>query len=88
MAKENFTNESGYYADKRDCSTLTLKDCLSTATCGWCMKDDSTAYCTAGTYQGPDNGTCQKWYHNDVYTRAALSNDADYLKYIDRTIVE
>jgi hypothetical protein len=86
--REKFTNQAGYYTDTTQCSNLTLRNCLDTANCGYCMQDGFNSQCVAGTKDGPTNGHCSKWYHNDAWTRAVLANDNDYDKYKELPIFD
>lgn len=90
--KESFTNQSGgYYAPAMlpKNAPLTLSDCLATANNGWCMVSGFNSRCVPGTKDGPSgNIKCDKWYSNDVFTRAMLSNDSDYAKFEDKPIFE
>ena len=86
--REKFTNEAGYYADTSQCSNLTLRDCLNTANCGYCMQDGFNSQCVAGTKDGPTGGHCGKWYHNDTWSRAVLANDSDYDRYKELPIFD
>jgi hypothetical protein len=78
---DQFTNMAGYYSDQ--CEDKTLRDCLECANCGWCMNDNFSSQCVAGDLHGAydKTKTCNKWYHNDVWTRSVLANDSDYDKY-------
>lgn len=60
-----------------ECSSKTLGECLECADCGYCINDFSSQ-CVPGDVHGPTKGTCKKWYQNDPFTRAALSNDNNY----------
>jgi hypothetical protein len=71
----------------RTCESKTLADCLECADCGYCMNDFSSK-CVAGDVHGPFEGKCQKWYQNDPYTRAVLSNNRDYKTYEDEPIFD
>lgn len=78
--RENFTNMAGYFTDKSSCSSMTLRDCMNTSTCSWCMGDEFSPKCVSG--QSADllsSGKCKKVYANDAWTRALLSADNDYV---------
>ena len=88
--KEKFTNQSGgYMADTSKCSSLTLKDCLNTSSCVWCMKNGFSSQCVPGN---PNNDSikakCDRVYANDVWTRSVLSNDNDYKEYEKLPIID
>lgn len=72
---ENFNGKYGNICS--DCSSKTLGECLECADCGYCINDFSSQ-CVPGDVHGPTKGTCKKWYQNDPFTRAALSNDNNY----------
>lgn len=83
MSKESFNERQGSYCVT--CNDKTFAQCLECADCGYCMNDFS-AYCTKGDSHGPYSGTCKKWYHNDPFTRAVLSNDNDYIENTSKII--
>lgn len=87
--KEKFTNMAGYYTKPGDCDSMSLKNCMSTSTCAWCMGDTNFApKCVAG--QASDllkAGTCKKVYANDVFTRALFSGDNDYTTSINLPLI-
>jgi hypothetical protein len=86
---ETFTNMAGYYTNQSDCSKMTLKNCLDTSTCAWCMGDNFSPKCVAGqTSDLLKDGKCKKVYANDVFTRALFSGDNDYTDALDLPIVE
>lgn len=63
------------------CKNLTLKDCINTKNCGYVI-DNHNAYCTLGNKNGPfktkNKSYGFKWYFNDDYTRALISNTDSY----------
>jgi hypothetical protein len=92
MKEEKFTNQSGgYMVDTSKCGSLTLKDCLNTSSCVWCMKKDTgfNSQCIPGN---PNDQTikqqCNRVYANDIWTRSVISNDNDYQHYLDMPIME
>lgn len=72
---ENFNGKYGNICT--DCSTKTMGECLECADCGYCINDFSSQ-CVSGDVHGPTKGKCKKWYQNDPFSRAALSNDNNY----------
>ena len=85
---ELFTNEIGYFSKPSDCDSMTLKDCLSMSTCGWCMNDNFTSKCVAGDSHGPTNATCKKYYSSDSWSRAEIAGDNDYTSPTDLPLFE
>lgn len=79
---------SGKYGNVcRNCDSKTFGECLECADCGFCINDFSSK-CVSGDVHGPFEGKCQKWYQNDPFTRAELSNDRDYQTYEDEPIFD
>lgn len=80
--QEKFTNESGYFANTKECSNYTLRDCLNTSNCVWLVKDSTTGFdskCIPGTADAVlKKGSRDKIYANDVWTRALVSNDNNF----------
>ena len=80
--QEKFTNESGYFADTKQCSNYTLRDCLNTSNCVWLVKDSTTGFdskCVPGTSEDVlKKGSRDKIYANDVWTRALVSSDNNF----------
>lgn len=76
---ESFTNSAGYFADQNTCDSMTLRDCLNTSTCGWCISDNFAPKCVPGTASDlVSNGMCKKVYANDAWTRAVVFGDNNY----------
>lgn len=71
---ENFNGKYGNVCV--ECDSKTLGQCLECTDCGFCINDFWSG-CVKGDVHGPYSGTCKKWYHNDPFTRAELSNDND-----------
>jgi len=87
--KELFTNESGQYCDSKNCSSLTLSDCLKCSDCGYCMTNNYTSKCVAGKPRELlASGKCDRVYSNDMWTRAALAGDNDYHNTLDLPIMD
>ena len=88
--REFFTNQhGGFYLDTYDIkkgSDMTLGNCLNTENFGWCMNNGFSSRCVPGTKDGPLYDKCDKWYHNDVWTRSVLS--ADWEKYVEDNIFD
>lgn len=88
--KELFTNQSGGYYENiyktKKGEDMTLKDCLNSSNYGWCMNKNFDSHCVKGTKEGPLYDNCDKWYHNDAWTRSVLS--ADWEKYVEDTMFD
>jgi hypothetical protein len=72
---ENFTNRQGKYCPK--CEDQTLGQCMNCSNCGWYI-DGFESGCIGGDTYSPYKRKVDKWYHNDPYYRALISNDNDY----------
>jgi hypothetical protein len=87
---EFFTNQNGgYYEDAykiKKGTDMPLGDCLNTTNYGWCMNNGFDSHCVPGTKDGPLYDKCDKWYHNDVWTRSVLS--ADWEKYYEEKMFD
>lgn len=76
---EKFTNASGYYTKSKDCDSMTLSNCMNSATCAWCMGNDFAPKCVSGNANDLlKSGKCKKVYANDAWTRSVLAGDNDY----------
>lgn len=81
---EKFTNASGYYTKPNDCDSMSLSDCMTASTCGWCMGDDFSPKCVAGNASDLlKSGQCKKVYANDAWTRSVMAGDNDYREAIN-----
>lgn len=74
---EHFNGKYGNMCNN-DCGSKTMGQCLECADCGYCINDFSSQ-CVPGDVHGPYNGSCKKWYQNDPFTRAVLSNDNNHI---------
>lgn len=74
--KEYFNNNN-----KNKCEYLTMSDCINTKGCGYVL-DNHNGYCVNGNKYGPyktkNKSYGFKWYYNDDYTRALISNTDSY----------
>ena len=69
-----------YFKKYNKCEYLTMKDCINTKGCGYVL-DNHNGYCVSGNKNGPykfKKSYNFKWYYNDDYTRALISNTDSY----------
>lgn len=75
-------NNIDYFIKKNNkCEYLNINDCINTNGCGYVL-DNHNSYCTLGNKNGPykykNKSYGFKWYFNDGYTRALISNTDSY----------
>lgn len=70
-----------YFNKNNKCEYLTMSDCINTKGCGYVL-DNHNGYCVNGNKYGPyktkNKSYGFKWYYNDDYTRALISNTDSY----------
>lgn len=86
-SKEQFTNDSGYYCDPKECDKMTISECMKCSNCGFCMSNSFDSKCVSGAPRDLiTSGQCDKVYANDVWTRAVMAGDNDYRSYENKSL--